>query len=328
MKKQLLTLFSLTIALTALSQPVVETFETFSLSANSFYKDTNNTPFQTAQCLFTHEWTGGQYPYWSGGFSYTNVQDSANGTYTNLYGVMPLKGFSGSDKFVVGQDAGVIRTKNKSTAINGFYYTNTTYTYKSMRYGDAFARKFGDTTGTGSGTTIAQGAYPDFLKLLVYGYRNGVKIADSVEIFLADYRFASASDDYLVKDWRYANTSKLGLVDSIQFKMRGSVYNAFGLATPLFFGLDNVETGPANLVGLERVLIPDLRLYPVPVKDKLTIQLPGEFSLALRNAAGELLLTVLANDETIADLQALSPGLYFLEILSSEQQLVRKLIKE
>ncbi len=327
MKKKLIIILSVTTLLSVSAQPVVETFETFSLSPNSSYKDTSNKAFETAQGIFMHEWQGGAFPYWSGGFSYTNVQDSVNGSYTNLYGVIPSKGFNNSEKFVVGQDAAIIRTKNKITAINGFYFTNTTYTYKSMRYGDAFARKFGDTTGTGSGTTIAQGAYPDFLKLVVFGYRNGQKISDSVEIYLGDYRSSNPAQDYIVRDWRYANTSKLGLVDSITFKMSGSVTNAFGLATPLFFGLDNFETGPANLVGLSQVSLKGLRIFPVPVSSDLHLQLSGTFRYELRSFTGLLLSAAEAEERAELQLSEYPAGIYFLEVHQEGQKEIRKIIK-
>jgi hypothetical protein len=311
------------------TQTVIDSFESFTLAPNSFYKDTNNAPFQNSSAVFTHEWVKGNFPFWSAGFSYTNKTDSSNGTYTNLYGVIPFKGFGSSDTYVVGQDKGIIRLKNKQTAINGFYYTNTTYAYKSMRNGDGFARKFGDTTGTKSGTTIAQGDYPDFFKLVVRGYQNGNLKPDSIEIWLADYRFSNKTQDYIVSDWRFANTSALGLVDSIQFIQRSSVYNQYGMLTPGFFALDNFETGPANLVGIQfQGSAKSLSIYPLPVKDLLTVKNEGTFNFQVLNCEGKLIANGSGQDLVSIDLSGLSTGLYVLQIQANGQQMSKKISKE
>lgn len=329
MKTKLFSLLALLATLQISAQAITETFESFTLAPNSFYKDTNNAPFQSNAAVFTHEWVTGSFPFWSAGFSYSNAYDSATAGFTNLYGVMPYKGYNNSSMYVIGQDKGVIRLKNKQTVVNGFYYTNTTYAYKSMRYGDGFSRKFGDTTGTGSGTNIAQGNYPDYFKIIVRGYLNGNLKTDSVEIWLADYRFANGAQDFMVNDWRYANTSALGLVDSIQLSMRSSVFNQYGMLTPGFFAIDNFETGPENPVGLlSDIKRNQLNIFPVPFKNDFTIIAEGQFQWTLTNMQAEILMTGGSENLTKVETNDLPCGIYLLRIQKGTELLVRRIIKE
>ena len=43
-----------------------------------------------------------------------------------------------------------------------------------------------------------------------------------VEFYLADFRSAEDSLDYIVNDWRWIDLSNLGNVDSLQFTMNSS----------------------------------------------------------------------------------------------------------
>lgn len=314
---------------TITAQTTTLTFEDYTLANNSFYKDTNNVPFQTSTAEFQHEWITGAFPYWSAGFSYTNIYDSTTVGFTNLYGVIAHKGVNNSAMFVVGQNHGIVRTKNKYTIVNGFYYTNTTYAYKSMKNGDQFARKFGDTTGTGSGTIIAQGEYPDYFKLVLFGYKNGTKKTDSVEIFLADFRFTTSAQDFIVDNWRYANTSALGSVDSIEYVLRSSDNGAFGMNTPAFFAIDNFETSIENPVAIADAGIINLyKVFPVPFNSVLTIEAPADFSVEITDIAGHVVANQVGHESMQLNLTAIAAGYYSLRITDSFGTHTKTLIKE
>jgi hypothetical protein len=330
MKKTSMLLALLASQLQNNSQTVVADFETFTLQPNSYYKDTNNVPFQTSHASFDYEWTKGQYPFWSGGFSYTNAYDSSNGTFTNLYGVKPYKGSSGSAMYAVGQQASVIRIKVPQTTVQGFYCTNTTYAFKSIRNGDSFARKFGDTTGTGSGTTIAQGSYPDYFKVTVRGYRNGVLLPDSVPFFLADYRFSNNSQDYVVDDWRFVNTSSLGIVDSIKFFMYSSVFDEYGMLTPGFFGIDNFTTSTPNPVALQmNDGFRNFSVYPNPFIGALNVRTDADGLLNICDMTGKVICSRnIGKGQSTVTFDEMAPGLYFLSLSSGDQVQVMKILKQ
>lgn len=326
MKKTITALLFLTGTLAA--QTITATFEGFTLQPASFYKDTTDKPFVTDAAIFTYDWTGGLYPFWSGGFSYTNRYDSATAGFTNLYGVKPYTGYNASATYVVGQDGGIIRMRYPQTVAEGFYFTNTTYAYKSMKNGDMFARKFGDTTGTGSGTTIPQGAYPDYFKMVVRGYLNGALKNDSVEIYLADYRFSNSAQDYIVKDWQFANTSALGVVDSIRFTMRSSDNSVWGMNTPGFFGLDNFVTSNALMAGISRTSTNDLKVFPQPCSDFLVVQSAGEFTFELISVSGAVILQGEGRDRQQLDLGPVEAGIYLLKISSENAGTTTRIIKQ
>ena len=140
---------------------------------------------------------------WESGTAYTNKKDTTDGTFTNLYSSAAFGAYNGNN-YATSQDGAIISFSNTTTQVSGFFITNTTYAWKTIKNGNAFSRKFGDTTGTNSGGLYPQGGYPDYFKLVVFGYRGGVKNADSAQFYLADYRFISSSSDYIVKNWQKA----------------------------------------------------------------------------------------------------------------------------
>ncbi|HOZ88341.1 MAG TPA: DUF4465 domain-containing protein, partial [Bacteroidia bacterium] len=292
-KKMILT----TVAFAALSgsaQITLADFETFTLTPGSAYSPTTSTPFQTPNAVFQYQYDSG-FNYWSGGFAYTNDYDSVTAGFGNLYGVRALKGFNNSAIYVVGQDRAVIKTTAvPQTTVAGFYITNTTYAYKSMAKGDAFARKFGDTTGTGSGTTIPQGAYPDFFKVIVKGYNNGALKNDSVTVMLADFTFTNNSQDFILSSWQFVNTAAIGEVDSIQFFIRSTDMSFGFINTPTFFAIDNFTTGRYDVTALKPSFanIAEINVYPNPSDNAITIDVIGLLATpataVLTDAGGKL----------------------------------------
>ncbi len=329
--KKITTILALAFISKLNAQMLVADFESFTLTTNSFYKDTNSVPFQTSNAIFPYEWTKGQYPYWSGGTAYTNVADSVTGDFTNLYGVKALKGFFNSNNYAVMQDRAAIRVKSPHTIVEGFYFTNTTYAFTSMKEGDLFARKFGDTTGTGSGATIAQGAYPDFFKVTVKGYKNGAQKTDTIQFMLADFTFTNSVQDYIVKDWRWMNVSKIGEVDSLKFIMYSSDVGNFGINTPLYFAIDNFTSKIPSYVGLNDFKFSgDFVVFPNPFKNEITINSHQTIAkVKLIDIQGKCLLVDSPNNETSVklNLEHFDSGIYFLEIIANEQKIIKKIIK-
>lgn len=328
MKKTITTLALSLGLITAGAQTIVTDFETFTLSPNSAYNPTVSTPFQTTNATFQYQYAG----YWSGGFAYTNVKDSITAGFTNLYGVRAYNGYTGSATYVVGQDRGKITLTVPQSTVNGFYITNTTFAWKSIAKGDAFARKFGDTTGTGSGTTIAQGSYPDYFKVIVKGYKNGALKNDSVTVMLADFTFTNNAQDYILSTWQFVNTAVIGEVDSLKFFMRSTDVGAFGINTPLFFALDNFAVEQPVYVGLENHSSRAAsEVYPNPFNASITIRhgFNEVANLTVRDINGKNIYSAeLSASESVLDLDVLPAGVYFLEIRSGETVSIKKLIKE
>ena len=328
--KKTMTIITLALGIfTVKAQSTVIDFETFTLSPNTAYTNTNSVPFQTSDASFQYQWDA-SFSYWSGGFSYTNKYDSATAGFGNLYGVKPLKGYNSSNTYVIAQNKSIINLSAPSNTVDGFYITNTTYAYKSMKFGDSFARKFGDTTGTGSGTTIAQGSYPDFFKVTVKGYKNGALLSDSVAFYLADYRNPNNSLDYIVNGWQWVNTSTLGNVDSLKFYMYTSDNGQFGPNTPLFFGIDNVTIFPSTVGLKENQDLMALSVYPNPVINELTIskQTNTIASFEISNINGSILIKdQISEPSKKINLSEFPSGVYFMKISDDRHITTKKIIK-
>lgn len=313
MKKNLFTLIAVMALLNCRSQLVVADFESFSLTPNSYYVDTLNTPFYTQNAGFQHkgDWN------WSGGFSYSNVHDSSTAGFTNKFAAITYNGYNNSDTYVMCQLSGLISLASAQNTVEGFYITNSTYAYKSILSGDAFARKFGDTTGTGTGGTNTQGSYPDFFKVTFKGYDNGLLKPDSVEFYLADYRNPNNNLDYVVDSWQWVNTSVLGEVDSLRFFMYSSDVGPFGINTPLYFAIDNFTT-KGQIIGVEEeARNSGFTFFPNPCKEQLFFRSVNniEFlSYKIFSNSGALLRSGrLSENEQIVEVKDLPMGIYHLE---------------
>jgi hypothetical protein len=304
-------------------------FESFTLSPSSSYTSSTSTPFQAGIASFQHTWN---FNMWLGGFSYTNIQDSSNGTYTNVHGVKALKGYTNSAQFVVGQDLGLVKLTAPQSTVNGFYITNTTYAYKVIKNGNSFARKFGDTTGTHSPSTTAQGSIPDFFKVVIKGYNNGVLKNDSVEFFLADYRFANSNQDYIVNTWQHVNTASIGEVDSIRFFLRSTDVGSFGMNTPAFFAIDNFETSSGSSVGVSEIASVEPLIFPNPFNEIIQIKVAdkeqGQTQIIIVSEDGRIVHHSVISTDSVISTISLQPGIYFLQTNFAGRSSVRRIIKE
>lgn len=171
---------------------------------------------------------------WSG-FAISNQTNNSTGGFGNQYSAYSGAGEGGSSNYAVGYYA----TYEDSTHINfssltsmagkGASFTNTTYAAISMRDGDAFSKKFGGITGNDT----------DWFKLIIEGYQSGT-LTGTVEFYLADYRFADNSQDFIRNTWTHVDFSGLGSVDQIRFSMSSSDNGTFGMNTPSYFAMDTI----------------------------------------------------------------------------------------
>jgi hypothetical protein len=302
------------------SQSVLADFENLTLPANSAYSSTASISFSTSNATFMHTYDV-PFAYWSGGFAYTNKKDSSTAGSGNLYGVRAFNGYNASNYYVVCQDKGIIKLNAPSNSVEGFYYTNTTYAYKSMKSGDMFSKKFGGVSGND----------PDYLKLTVKGYLNGVLKTDSVEIFLANFTYTNNAQDFIVATWQFANTSTLGQVDSIKFFMYSTDMSGNFMNTPAFFAIDNFST--AQIVGIhENELDKITAIYPNPFQSKINIEvsplLALNYTINIFDVNGKNVTQLTSTDsKNKLDLTHLNSGIYFVEVTMNGSKSVKKIIK-
>ncbi len=310
------------------AQSTVEDFETYSLPAQSFYKDTSGADFGNHNISFEYNWNK-TYSYWSAGFAYTNITDSTTSGYTNIYASKAFKGYNNSANYATGQGGAKINLTGSLTGkvVAGLYICNSTYAANSMRDGDNFAKKFGGASGND----------PDWFKLTIRKYYGGVMTNDSVDFYLADYRFANNSQDYIVKNWTWLDLSTLGNVDSLKFLLSSSDVGTWGMNTPAFFCLDDFTVNTTTGLSENNKPSASYHFFPNPASDKLSIafnvkqQEPVKISLfdfTGREVYAENTSISKDNNTVNLNIETLNPGVYFLNIKAGNTEKTSKFIKQ
>lgn len=330
--KRTITMVSLVLAFAGLRAQTVADFEGLTLGTDTFYENHSGLSWSTNNATFRYAWDTAYGGFWSSGFSYTNKNNTVTPTYQNMYAAITGKGFNNSNKYVTawagyGDELMMIKMASTEKSVVGFYVTNSTYGYKTMKNGGGPARAFGDTLHTHSG--MQPGNYPDWFKLTVKGYKNGSKKTDSVEFYLADYRFTDNSKDYIVNTWEWVDCSRLGAVDSIFFAFYSSDSGAFGINNPTYFCMDNFTTTSAILTGIsETNKHTTVQVGPNPFENILNIRADNGTMLQIRDISGKELFSMQIEDNsTSLNLESLQSGIYFLELTLGERKQIRKLMK-
>lgn len=242
MKKPLHTLIIFATMIVAITPSVmaqtVSTFESLPLEQDTFWNGSempNGTSFSDGNGVFPNFYSPDFGGYWGGGWAYSSMRDSTTAGFTNLYSAITGIGFDGSQNYAVGTFNPIINVSPAAIGkvVSGFYITNATYAALSMRDGDAFAKKFGGDSGND----------PDWFKITIRSYSNGALSQDSVEMYLADFRFMDNDSDYILKTWEWVDLTSLGNIDSLQIFLSSSDNGAFGMNTPAFFCIDHFTTG-------------------------------------------------------------------------------------
>jgi len=282
----------------------ISDFESFSVNASGINNGSDNSGgFQNSGILFPNYYNN-EFMYWTG-FAISTKTDTTTIGFTNQYSSFSGSSFSGT-KFGIGFASPPISLKNSETIVQkklrSFRYTNNTYAALSMRNGDAFSKKFGGVSGND----------PDYFKLKVLNYFNGV-VTDTVSFYLADFRFLDNSQDYIVKNWQFAQTNFVNPFDSIQFELTSSDNGQFGMNTPAYFCLDDVFTELETSVS-ERVN-PIIQISPNPAKEAFRIvsDVPvTAYSILSMDGRKIIHHQMQPGTEAIVSLTDINPGMYFL----------------
>lgn len=293
------------------------TFEEIPLNASGYYNGSDQAGgFATHNLFFSNQYDP-QFQAWSG-FAASSLTDTATAGFGNQYSCFAGMGAGGSQKFALAYvyTRPVVHNYfiDGSPKLKSFQYTNSTFAGLSMKNGDAFSKKFGGPSGND----------PDFFMLQVYNYRGGV-ITDSADIYLADYRFADNSQDYIVKQWRTADLNFANPFDSLIFNLKSSDNGAFGMNTPAYFCLDNLET--ELVLPVKSLYESQISYYPNPTRKQLTLQglIPGQ-KVSILNAQGRPVFTITpTSSKQSLEVESLATGLY---TLWSEKGIIGRFVKE
>ncbi len=298
----------------SLSAQSLATFEGFDLPLDTFLNGSDGQSlYQDSDISFPTNFSDG---FWLGGWAISTMRDDSTASFENLYSAKTAAGVN-SFSYAVGQQNAMIQLDDNVAGqiVNGFYITNTTYAHGVIRDGNQFSKKFGGEDGND----------PDFFKLEIQKYSNGVLAPQVVEFYLADYRFEDNSEDYIVDDWQWVDLTSLGNVDSLHFTLSSTDVGDFGINTPLFFSIDNLEIGTeisTNTDNLE-LMTNQLRVYPNPAISEITLALPkiaSASNLQIFDGLGrEVLHQVINPAQNSIDISSLDVGTYFLQVRAINQ---------
>ncbi|MDA3899126.1 MAG: DUF4465 domain-containing protein [Spirochaetes bacterium] len=175
------------------------------------------------------------YMSWNG-IAYSTMTDTETTGYDNQYSVFHTSGNNNSEVFAIAYPNGEEKLieLNEPAGIKGFYVTNTTYVYHSLKTGED---GFGAVTVFGGDDGNAE----DYLLLKIRGYDSMGVCTGNVEFYLADYRFEDNSQDYIIDEWTWVDLSKLGdSVKEISFEITSTDLGDWGMNTPAYFAFDDL----------------------------------------------------------------------------------------
>jgi hypothetical protein len=315
MKTPSLLFFSL-LAISSFGQSVVADFENISLTPNSYNNGSDlQGGFQSGSAFFPNDYDA-DIDFWVG-WAISNKTDVTTPGFTNQYSAITGSGFESSNYAVayesyITNDARVIF--DEETELDGFYVTNSTYTYLSMLEGDAFSKQFGGITGND----------PDFFLLTIRAFHNGELSQASVEFYLADYTFADNSLDYIVDEWTFVDLSSLGSADSLSLSLSSSDVGEFGMNTPAYFCIDNfITTAPLSVKTAEKELF---KIYPNPATDRIHVSMEiMPESISVIDICGRMVLQ--KNQSRELNISGLNRGTYLIRIVAEGEASTQKFLK-
>ncbi len=185
--------------------------------------------------MLSHGWMFNSFysEYYWGGFTASNqsdtTQDGMDAQYTAVTGAGHNTSSNYAVAYTMGMPTTVTAADGLAHTVTGCYVTNNLWAYKSMRDGDSYSAPFGGSDGT----------TPDYFVLHAIGKDMDNNTIDTLDFYLADYRFDNPEEDYIVDTWEWFDLSSLGEVASISFTLESSANNSWGMVTPAYFCMDD-----------------------------------------------------------------------------------------
>ncbi|PWL29563.1 MAG: hypothetical protein DCO96_07335 [Fluviicola sp. XM-24bin1] len=312
MKKIYLSMIALAVGGTVAAQSTFD-FESHSLASESY---DNGGPVQGGADFIltdnesirldnTYDTT---YGSWTG-FSISNVTDNTTMDYTNQYSTASGTGAGGSANFGVYHSSGSLSAESANTQITEFKITNTAYAKLAMENGYFVAKQFGSPYNSNGQLDGTNGE--DWFKVWIYASSDQGDL-DSMEFYLADYRFADSTQDYIIDTWETIDlTQEFSFpVSSLSFSLESTDNDPmFGMNTPAYFAIDDIKT--MGSVGLATNESLDIEVYPNPATDFVKVNAP-EGKITLVDLQGNILLQQEHKGQSSIDVSNLVTGVYVI----------------
>ncbi len=268
-----------------------------------------------------------EFDYWSGGFSCSNMRDDSTGDYTNTFSAITGGGMNSNadsaSNYVIGNPGWIMNplqvtfADNQYHKLSGFYVTNSTYAALVME------------NGNDMGATKFSGNSADWFKLMVWAKGQ----SDTVDFYLADYRFEDSTQNYIVKDWRWVDLSVLGEVDTLLLALASSDTDGGIMYTPAYFCMDNLTLlpGSGSISSVEPVMTAAAKVqtYPNPFTSHFYVACAEGSVITLYDQLGRVVLReqVTATPHYI-NADRIQSGSYFLQVTDGNSSNTLQVIKQ
>lgn len=217
---------------TIVAQNVID-FEELSLEPESSWNGSDLSGGFTSKYFEFYNVFDPDYSYWEG-FAYTNETDNTTYDWENMYSSAAGGGALGSDNYAVIYNGGFYDAAgisiDRNTApeiISGMYLSLNTY---ASLYMDDF-------------DYYVDGQH--WFKIIITAINYDLDFAPQKEIILADYRFNSLQG-YKFDEWQYIDLTWIGETDSLYFEFQSSDIGTWGINTPTYFCLDEINSNVPN----------------------------------------------------------------------------------
>ena len=321
--KKIFTLLLTLSSLIAFAQTTSD-FENYGIPVDSILNGSDgNHLFNSGNVSLFNEY----FPAWNGwgGWAISSSTDVTTAGYTNDFSAITGGGVDNSLTYAItyASTGSIMNLENDAQGeiVNGMYITNGTYAFLSMTDGDGIAKKFGGVTGDDE----------DYFLLTIKKYLGGTLSTDSVNFYLADYRFSDNSQDYIVNEWTWVDLASLGQADSLSFSMSSTDVGNYGMNTPAYFAVDNVITSD-GIVTVENVEAKSLfEIYPNPATDFFILKnLENEnVEVSIFDITGRLVYNnVLTDFQSEINVHNLVKGTYMVKVQTETKVASQLLIKQ
>lgn len=314
-------LFTTALFIGANIQAQVFDFENVTLSPESFDNGSGGvTNFTNGVITLSNNYNAGG-GYWSG-FSISNITDNTTPGYANEYSSY-TGGGKNSDNYAVYTFAGDISGNSDIITIESIEITNATYSALSMLNGDMFGKVFGSVNGADGNPDGTNGE--DFFKVWIIGENYIGDEKDSIEFYLADYRFADNSQDYIIDDWYTIDLTTFAFaVNKVRFRFESSDMSFGYINTPGYLIVDDITYN--SDLSLNENQLANVSIFPNPVQGMLNIK--GEKGdLTVVDVNGRTVHTSEHNEFSIVDFSKMNSGIYFVKVENENGSIIEKIIK-
>lgn len=324
--KRFFTLLSSSFLIGGALQAQIMNFEALMLPVDTFWNGSDlsgkyieTNPPGSSDSFIAYNSFDTLFNYWSGGIAISSMTDDSTGNFTNLYSSIAGSGYNSLSYGVVsGGSIATIETTTmgfgSSPRFMSLYVSNTTYAYSSMMNGDAFAKQFGG----------ASGDDPDYFFIRFsfdYGFPDNY-----VDFYLADFRFADNSLDYILDEWVFVDLNDFPNSEyagqTINMQVFSSDTGAFGINTPTYFCIDDIEIAvPGGIANTEE----NSAKLDISVKQgSIMASLPSNATFQLLDLTGRVMQTQASTSTVEFDTDALAKGVYIIRAVNSEMETATK----